>query len=115
MITEGEGRPLLFCSRVRSLTRGVVRDGHSLFDIIEQQDGLTERALEAHMHTGGFVVGELRILPLKSFEDWGFTLGQLNALIEADLEAKDRLVNCFPKQQTNCFSADYYHSLRQRW
>ena len=41
VIADEDGQPLLVCSRICSLTNGVVRDGVTLTDIVGNQDGLT--------------------------------------------------------------------------
>jgi hypothetical protein len=93
VVTNASGRILLFCSRIQSLTNGVERDGVALFDILGGQDGLTVQGIERCRHTGGFVVGELRVFLFKHFAGLGFTSGQFAALIDADPEAKEELAN----------------------
>ncbi len=93
IIADEKCRPLLLCHRIQKLDKGYVRDGHTLKGIIGDIAGLNERALKANMHTGGFAVAKLRIFPLEFFDQWGYTSGQLKALFEADIEAKDLLVD----------------------
>jgi hypothetical protein len=93
IIADEKCRPLLLCYRICKLPNGVVRDGHTLNEILGAQKGFDERALKANMHTGGFTVTKLRIFPLEFCDEWGYTSGQLKALFEADIEAKDLLVN----------------------
>ena len=93
IIADKKCRPLLLCHRIQKLDKGYVRDGHTLKEIIGPRVGLNEQALKANMHTGGFVVAKLRIFPLEFFDQWGYTSGQLKALFEADIEAKDLLVD----------------------
>lgn len=45
------------------------------------------------MRTGGYQVGGLRIVPLKVYDEWGYNMAQLSALVNADPEAKEELVN----------------------
>jgi hypothetical protein len=59
VVTNKDGRIVLFCSRIGLLTNGVERVGVSLEDIIGRQEGLTVQALERCSHTGGFRVGKL--------------------------------------------------------
>ncbi|KAL3786252.1 hypothetical protein ACHAW5_001033 [Stephanodiscus triporus] len=93
IIADEKFRPLLLCNRIWKQNEGFVRDGHSLFQILGINNSLNERALKANMHTGGCVVAKLRIFPLEFCDEWGYTSGQLKALFEADIEAKDLLVD----------------------
>ena len=65
--TNASGRIVLFCSRLRRNDEGFERDGVALFDILGQQDGLTVQGIERCSHTGGFVVGVLRVFRFKHF------------------------------------------------
>jgi hypothetical protein len=93
VIANKKGQLLLFCGRIQSLPNGVEREGVALWDILGQQDGLTVQGIERCSHTGGKVVGELRVFLFKHFAGLGFTSGQLAALIEADPGRKEELAN----------------------
>ena len=106
VVANEEGRPLLFCSRLRRNDEGFERDGVSLFDIIGKQDGLTVQGIERCSHTGGFVVGVLRVFRFKHFAGLGFTSGQFAALIDADPEAKELLANLLTENSNRTASQE---------
>ena len=106
VLTNASGRILLFCSRIHSLTNGVERDGVALFDIIGQHVGITVQALERCRHTGGYVVGVLRVFRFKHFAGLGFTSGQFAALIDADPERKEELANLLTENSNRTASQE---------
>jgi len=106
VLTNASGRIVLFCSRIQSLTNGVERDGVALFDIIGHQVGITVQALERCRHTGGYVVGVLRVFRFKHFAGLGFTSGQFAALIDADPEAKELLANLLTENSNQTASQE---------
>ena len=62
--------PLLVCSRLTRNDDGFERGGFTLTDIIGGQTGLNKGAIEASVHTGGYRVGGMRIVPLKFMTRW---------------------------------------------
>ena len=63
VIADETYQPLLVCYRIRQ-HNGFDLEGHSLKFILEAQDGLTERALKANMHTGYWWVFGQKVVSL---------------------------------------------------